>query len=429
MPETVIVESKDGKAGGFRFARVEQRMRVRTDQQFLDISLDQPKVGGKALPQAAMSGKARDLWLRAGEIPPIHVPFGDQTLEFPPRHIWLAPTTFEVAARLEEGPAVLSSSESFPATVRLDTLDHLPEETAERLLIRWDLLDVNGKSLRSRSVPCQADRVGVLTSFEIPVVAEARRVEMQVLLDGLEVAERMRFRLLRPGDSPLGLRAAGRSLFVGHERAVLVCEPLAALPKATPSSRKGAPHLVILDDFWATSSGPEATVRPEAALGKALPYAVFRLAAREDEAVGADASLRKFGLLPALIERRADATLLALGWEDLQAGADGKELCRQLLFMAQAAQAHGIQPSLMTLPTLPNTAPAAVREAALLVKGLALHLGIPVVDAYSAERLGAFEGGPFSRYYAAAQGAVTLTTPNDTGRQRLCDLVRQVLCP
>jgi hypothetical protein len=324
---------------------------------------------------------------------------------------------------------VLSSSESFPATVCLETLEHLPEDTAKRLQIRWDLLDVKGKSLRSGNLPCQTDRERATTSFDIPIVAEARRVEMQILLDGLEVAERMSFRILRPADSPLGLRAVGRSLFIGHERAVLVCDPLAPLPKPAPSGRKGAPHLVILDDFWATSSGPEATMRPESTLAKSLPYAVFRLAAREDQAVGADAPLRKFCLLPALVERRADATLLAVGWEDLKAGADGKDLCRQLLFMAQSVQAHGIQPSLMTLPTLPDTSTPALREAALLVKELALRLEIPVVDAYSAERLGAFEDGPFSRYFAAAQGAVTLTTPNDTGRQRLCDLVRQVLCP
>jgi hypothetical protein len=432
LPGTVLVEGKDGRSGGFRFARVEQRMRERTDQQFFDVVLDTPKVAGKALPQATLAGTVdgeRRAWLPAETLPAIRVPFGDAVLEFPERHAWLAPTTFDVEARLAEGPVVLSADQPYPATVCLDTLYELPADTANRLRIRWDVLALDGKSLRSGEVPCRADREGAETSFEIPIPAHARRAELRILLDGLEVAPRQGFRLLRPGDSPVGLRVAGRSLFLGHERAILVCEPLGPLPAVPPSTRKGAPHLVILDDFWATSSGPEATVRPETVLAKALPYAVFRLSPVADRAIGAAAPLGKFGLLPSLLEQRADAALFALGWQDLQAGASGEELCRHLLFLVQAAQAHGIRPSLMALPTLPNTRAPAVREAALLVKELALHLEIPVVDAFSAERLGTFEGGPFSRYYAAAQGAVTLTTPNDTGRQRLCDLVRQVFAP
>ena len=72
--------------------------------------------------------------------------------------------------------------------------------------------------------------------------------------------------------------------------------------------------------------------------------------------------------------------------------------------------------------------PEATREAALLVKELGMRLGVPVVDAFSAERLDHFDG-PFSAYFATADGAVTLTTPNDAGRRLLADLVRQVLCP
>jgi hypothetical protein len=432
LPQTLIVEGKNGRAGGFRFDRVEQRMRERTDRQFLDISLDHLKVNDKSLPQATIAGApdgGRQIWLPAETVPPIRVPFGDQTLEFPARHAWLAPTTFDVETRLMEGPVVLSADQPYPATMCLDTLDNLPEETAKRLHVQWDLQGMDGKSLRSGEAPCRADREGARTSFEIPVVAEARRVVLKTVLDGLEVAPRQSLRLLRPTDSPIGLRVAGRSLFLGHERAVLVCAPLGPLAAIPPSTRKGAPHLVILDDFWATSSGPDATVRPETVLAKALPYAVFRLSPAVDQAVGAAAPLRKFGLLPSLLEQRADAALFALGWQDLQAGTSGEDLCRHLLFLVQAAHAHGIRPSLMALPTLPNTQVSAVREAALLVKELALRLKIPVVDAFSAERLGDFEGGPFSRYYAAAQGAVTLTTPNDTGRQRLCDLVRQVFAP
>jgi len=196
-----------------------------------------------------------------------------------------------------------------------------------------------------------------------------------------------------------------------------------------PTGRKGTPHLVILDDFWATVSGPEADVRPETVLGEQLPYAVSRLAVPRGRAAGAAGDLRKFGLLPALAERRADATLFALGWEDLQVGASARDLCRHLLFLVQAAHAHGTRPYLMALPSLPDAAPATTREAALLVKGLGFQLGVPVVDAFSAERRGTFDSGLFSQYFTAAQGAVTLSTPNNAGRQRLCELVRQVLRP
>lgn len=431
VPETVLVERRDGPSGGFAFARFEQRLRARTEDAFLDLALAPVQTDGKPLPAAAFvvgGAKRPEAWVRAPFLPPVRVPFGDGELEFPARPGWVAPTTFEVDVRLAEGPAILSAGQAYPAEVRLELLDHLEESAAARLTLHWQQLGPAGKTLRSGSLPLAADRLGAATRFDLPLLDDTHTVELRTCLDGLEVARRRSFRILRPQDDLAGLHASGRSLFLDRERAVLVCAPLAQLATPPRSGRKGAPHLLVLDDFWATVSGPEANFRPEAALGGETDYAVFRLALARGRALGSAGELRKFELLPTLLERQPDEVLLALGRNDLEAGADPRELCRHLLFMAQAAQARGIRPSLLALPSLPGIAPEATREAALLVKELGMRLGVPVVDAFSAERLGHFDG-PFSAYFATADGAVTLTTPNDAGRRLLADLVRQVLCP
>lgn len=429
LPELVLAEQRDGSRGGFALARIEQRLRARTEDQFLDLALAPVQSGGEDLPAPAFlvgGKKVAEAWVRTPFLPPVRVPFGDDELEFPTRQGWVAPTTFEVDVRLEEGPAVLSADQAFPAEVCLELLDHLEEHAAARLRLDWHLLGPDGQSLRSGSLPLDSERLGVATPFAIPLDANARTVEIRTRIDGLDVARRRGFRILRPADSLANLHALGRSLFLGTERAVLVCDPLAPLPAPPPSARRGKPHLVVLDDFWATVSGPEASLRPETLLAGNSAYAVFRLPLGRDR--GAAAELRKFALLPPLLDRGAEAALLALGREDLQAGADPRELSRHLLFMAQAAQAHGIRPSLMALPSLPGVPAEHSREAALLVKELGMRLGIPVVDAFSAERLGHFDG-PFATYFATADGGVTLTTPNDAGRRLLADLVRQVLSP
>ena len=431
LPGTVLVEGREGPAAGFVLARLEQRQRTHTAEQFLDLSLAAPKVAGKELPGTRWEGHqdAADVFVPAPALPALRLAFGDVVLRFPPRHAFEPPTTFALAARVLEAPPVLSAGQPFAAAGVLDALADVSPELAARLTLRWRQHDAVGGVLRSGETPCNAERVGAETPFSIPLDGNARRLEFTLALDGLEVAPTRRLRVLRPADSMAGLRAVGRSLFVGRERALLVCDPLRPLPPLAPAARRGAPHLVILDDFWAALSGPEATLRPETVLGEKLPRAVFRLAVPQGLANGAAEDLRKFDLLPALLERRPDATLLALGWDDLRGGGSALELGRHLLFLAQAAHARGARPLLLALPSLPGVAPDAVRESALLVKELGLRLEIPVVDAFSAERLGRFDGGPFSRYFAAAGGAVTLPTPNDAGRQRLCDLVMQVLSP
>lgn len=431
LPTTVLVERKDGLAGGFSFARADQRMRARSDNEFLELQLAPVRTDGKELPAASLvvDGTPQPVaWVPAPVVPAVQVPWGDQTLLFPARNAWISPLPFAVEVRLEEGPVVLSADQPYPAVVRLDRLDGV-DDPAARIRLQWRLLDRTGAALRTEEIPCNTEREGAETSFALPLAPATRTVELRVTLDGLEIAGRQRFGILRPEDSLVGLHAAGRSLFVGNERTVLVCAPLAPLPALPPSGRAGAPHLVILDDFWATVSGPQATLRPEKALGTEGRYAVFRLAADQDRAVGAAGELRKFELLPPLLDQRADAVLLALGREDVQAGVRPQDVCRHLLFLAQAARAHDVQACLMALPSLPGISPEATRETALLVKELGMRLGVPVVDVFSAENLGFFGSQPFAQYFAAAEGTVTLTTPNDAGRQRLADLVRQVLCP
>lgn len=432
LPTTVLIENKDGTAGGLSFDRADQRMRARTDDEFLELRLAPARLDGKALPVASLvvNGTPRqDAWVPTPVVPAIRVPFGDQTIEFPARNAWISPLPFEVEVRLAEGPVVLSADQAYPAVVRLDRLDDLEADTAARIRLQWRLLDGSGTMLHTGEIACDPVREGAETAFDLPIVPATRKVEIGAVLDGQEIAPWRSFRILRPEDGLVGLHATGRSLFVGSERALLICAPLAPLAAPAPSNRGGAPHLVILDDFWATVSGPQATLRPEQVLGTEGRYAVFRLAADRDQAVGAAGELRKFELLPPLLDQRADVALLALGREDLQAGAEPRDICRHLLFLAQAARAHDVQPCLMALPSLPNISPEATREAALLVKELGVRLSIPVVDAFSAEQLGFFGDESFAQRFAAPGVTATLATPNDSGRQRLAELVRQVLCP
>jgi len=69
-----------------------------------------------------------------------------------------------------------------------------------------------------------------------------------------------------------------------------------------------------------------------------------------------------------------------------QGGLPAEDLCLHLLFLAQATQAAGAVPVLMTLPPVPGIPRSDLRKAALLTMELAYSLGLPVIDAYSAAK-------------------------------------------
>ncbi|MCK5805841.1 MAG: hypothetical protein KAI66_23620 [Lentisphaeria bacterium] len=379
-------------------------------------------IGGTPLPE--------DRWiLFSGRVrPAITMPLQKEkktigTATLPEQHLWLAAPQMGAELQLQTLTPVISASGTLSGRVVVELPSALPVETRKRAKLRWRLLDTKGTVLAHTllDIPQQTHP---LVPLSIPLLSRAHSLELDCLLDGLPLNSPLAILLVRPSDKTvLDLQARGKGLYVDGQRAVAVCAPR----RPPPPRPGGSPRmrLAILDDFWAVRAGPEATLLPESWLGHTLGHAVIRIDTEASATQGAAPTLHKIQGLQKIIQQKPTTALLAVGGIDLRTGKKPKLLCRELMFLAQALSANGVRPIFMALPTLPGVSADTTRLAALLTKELALSLQMPVIDAFSNERMNGFGGRAFRQAFRAKGGTIWLDTPNDRGRLWLCELVKE----
>ncbi len=349
-------------------------------------------------------------------------------VHLPARPIWAVPT--RVSGRCQVGPlpAVLAAAERLEIVAAVSFAEEgIDPRLLRRMAVRARQLDAGGQTLRQDALadgtPGGA-RVGALelSPTVARLVVEVRAAET-LLLPAVVI------RVLRAGDNLRGLEASGETLSQAGERVVLHCGPLQPLPvPGQGSAGTRWERLGVLDDLCTAVDAPGATLLPERVIGTswAKPPAVFR------ETVGAAAdqgtlpAVARFAALQRLLEMRVEAVVLCVGAADLRRGRPAREICQDLLFLAQAVAAAGARPILLALPPLPGVPAAESRQAALLCKELAWGLQTPVIDAHSGERLSVLATDAFADTFTAA-GPVALAGPNDRGREWLYGLMDRAI--
>jgi hypothetical protein len=353
-------------------------------------------------------------------------------VRLPARPVWVPPSRMAGTCRVTDLPPVLAASEPLriEAEVTVVRRPDPDDEVDPRLLGRLSVVarqtDSGGKTLR-------ADRLGPGTgrcSGSLVLDPGTTRVLVEVWADGCVVLSPTPIRLLRGGDDLGGLEALGHGLYQAGEAVVLLCGPMAALPRpAGQASALSWQRLGLLDDLCTAICAPGAALLPEKVLGQSWSRrpAVFRETVPESDSSGALSSVARFPALVRLLEMRPDAVLLLVGAADRRRGRPASETSRDLLFLAQAVSAARALPVLVALPPLPGVAAEESRQAALLCKELAWRLSIPVIDAHSGERLRALAGETFAGTFATPDGLVALAGPNDRGREWLYGLMDEAV--
>lgn len=367
-------------------------------------------------------------WLPAAELVPLPRTAAAEAIRFPARPVCVGPERLRGSCRVGDLPVVVAASAPLPLDVTVSLGEEGPDP---RLLARTTVLarqtDAAGKTLSE--TPIGSGRPGACRG-DVVFLPGAAAVMIEARVDGALLLPAIPVRLRRAGDDLRGLTAAGEGLFQSGERVILACRPLVTLPTTPPRLAAGSgERLGILDDVCATLDAPGAELLPERVLGQSWrqPPVVFRESLTDGVGDGAVPSVAKFAALARLLEMRPDTLILAVGASDLRRGRTAREICRDLLFLAQAAAAAGAMPVLLALPELPGVAAAESREAAILCKELSWQLGIGVIDAHSAERLDGLAAGNFAGTFAIAEGRIPLAGPNDQGREWLCGVMDRAL--
>ncbi|NLF17486.1 MAG: hypothetical protein GX595_09530 [Lentisphaerae bacterium] len=363
-------------------------------------------------------------WLPAFEaVLPAEAPAAT-AVRLPGRPAWGSPLRLRATCQIDTLPPVLAASSPLPLQVTVTVGDDDSDErlrAVTRVLARQ--VNAAGESLSESTIG--AGRPGVCRG-EVVLHPEAVRLSLEVRAGGALLTPAQVVRVVRSDAGLSGLRAAGVSLFQEGERAVLVCQPLRALP---PGPTEPAGRLGLLDDICAILETPGASLLPERLVGQSWtpPALVLRESLSDGVGDGVLPGVEKFAALARLLEMRPDTVVLAVGAADLRRGRPVAEVCRDLLFLAQACAAAGARPVLLALPELPGVPPATSRQAALLCKELAWRLGCAVIDAHSAERRGGLAGEAFAATFSVAGGRIALAGPNDRGREWLCQLMDRAL--
>lgn len=344
-------------------------------------------------------------------------------ISLPARAVWVPPVRAAGVCRVHELPVVLAAAETLQFEAEVSFAG---EDLDERVLSRLEVIarqeDAGGKPIAETGLGQGAGR----RPAAVPLAERAARVLITVRAGGIPVLPPVPIRVLHAGDDLRGLEARGRGLFQGGENAVLACRPLERVAPAHgwPGSADWQ-RLGILDDLCTPVEAPGASLLPEQVFGQAWGRkpALLRETVPEADRTGTLPAAARFPALARLLDLRPDAVLLVTGGPDLRSGRTAGDLCRDLLFLAQAVAASGAVPVLVALPPLPGVAPALSREAALRCKELAWRLGVPAVDAYSGERLAVLAGETFADTFVTPEGHVPLAGPNDRGREWLYGLL------
>jgi hypothetical protein len=442
-PEAVEVQLTAGApALGIRLAKASRTYFQDTGADLLCFT--PLTAAGLALPSDSavwLDGQALDLALAgqacvypAPRLPSIELRLPGSTaptadIRLPGRPVWAVPT--RVAGRCQVGrlPVVLAAAERLEIEADVSfSEDGIDPRLLSRMVVSARQLDADGKTLRQETLG--AGRRSSLHIGSLELTPNAARVLVEVRASETLLLPAVPIRLRRGGDDLRGLEASGEALSQAGERAVLVCRPLEPLrPVGKPPAGAGWQRLGILDDLCTAVEAPGANLLPERLIGKSWPAppAVFRETVSANADGGVLPVVAKFAALQRLLEMRVEAIVLSVGAADLRRGRPARDLCQDLLFLAQASAAAGATPILLALPPLPEVAAADSRQAALLCKELAWRLEIPVIDAHSGERLQVLATEAFADTFSIAAGQVMLAGPSDRGREWLYGLMDRAL--
>ena len=444
-PEAVEVQlAAAGPAVGVRLANLR---RFFFQDSGMDVLCCTPLAAeGGALPtevQVLLDGTpwtagtpSRSLFVPAPNLPTITLkgPADSPEVRLPARRVAAAPQRLAGHCRLGALPTVVAAAEPLPltASVTFASFRDPAQELDPRLLRQLEVVarqaDNGGQTLREDSLAL--GRPGTYAG-EVALRTETTRVLVEVRLSGLRLLPPATVRVLRASADLAGLEARGDALFQAGERVVLACRPLGLLGGGETARTPPRPweRLALLDDLCATVDAPGARLLPERAIGQHWQpqLIVFRESSGEGIDTGTRPEVARLPALVRLLEMRPEAVMLAVGAADLRAGRPPRDLCRDLLFMAQAVSAAGACPILVALPGLPEVPAEESRRAALLCMELAWRLSVPVMDANSGERLDLLGGQTFAETFAVSEGQLALAGPNDRGRQWLCALMEQTI--
>ena len=352
---------------------------------------------------------------------------------YPSRSVWVLPTVVQPSLRIGRASSVLAAKQSLEVEVSVDVPEKMYSEVGGLLSLRWSQQDAHGNTLAGDAMPVPAP--GKPVGIQMQLEPSAYRLELSCTVNDVPLVRSQRISVVRPSVPLRGLDARGEQLFLGNERAVLVCDSMPRLhgrvrAVATPAdaTEGRAVRLAIIDGFWAAAIGPDADVFPEDWLQRSGYAAVSRYAVSGADMDGAAREFRKFSVLgrwlPAADE---EVVLWAVGMNELRAGLAPEELCLHLLFLCQAAAAAGKRSLLTTLPPVPGVDAGTSRKAALLTKELGERLGCPVVDAYSRVKNEHSDPGAFADLFCSYDGTIALSTPNNKGRIWLYRLLEEEL--
>jgi hypothetical protein len=350
-----------------------------------------------------------------------------------PQYDWFpAPILLEGGLRLGKLPPLAAHGDGLDVVCHVVWPEALPEDVRQRASLVCVQVDADGNVVHETPLVQSARTAPATATVEIRPRTE--RISCRAHFGGRPLFRDADAVVVRPSDAAVAdITVQGRVAFCGGDRAVLLCDPLPDTPwTAAPaiSARKGsAPRIVILDDFAAVGSGPDADVLPEAVATEELGGRprVLRLSVSPDDASGTAVEFLTLASLPALLALRPDAVVLLVGAGPLEAGLPAAQSCLQALFVAQCCQARGIMPVFATLPSLPGVSGAESRSAALFIKEMSLNLGAGIVDLYAFERRGVRDVRRFADLFAAGDGSVGLSTPNNRGRRWVGVLLGEAL--
>ena len=252
--------------------------------------------------------------------------------------------------------------------------------------------------------------------FSLPVADDTAAIVFTPDFAGVAPFPPVTVKILRSKDATANITAQGTALYEnGNSDACRVAFIMDPLPDTPPETTASAypDSLFILDDFIATANAPQANILPETLLTEyfqhtpltQITHAAVHCPPGTDDFIAIPANLSAMtGLKP-------KTALLAIGYEPLKAGLSPLDATDQILFAAQACQAHGIQPIFVTLPPLPEIAAETSRLAALYLKELALRTNTPVIDLYAQAMIEHVNTGEWR-----LADSITIPTLNNTGR-------------
>lgn len=328
-------------------------------------------------------------------------------------------------------PLTTAAAETVTIEVEVNDLPaQLRGDGSLRPVIKAELLGEGGKSLAVHEEGLVLPAAPATMSFGVG--QHLRGIRLSCSLADFRLTPWHDVHVLRPSDDLTGLTPAGDRLVL-NGGSVILCiageAPETPIDLERPRRVPEGAKLVWVDTFVAPGLVPGDSSDSFAALVGDSKWSVTRLG--PDSLYGDPMlpELWKYALGVRALSAQPDAIVWGLGIHDLAAGAKREEVFRRALFLVQASLVRGITPVIVTPPPDRDVPREEARATALALKRLALRIGIPVCDVYSAAHaLEARSDQPtFGEMGVADAAAVSLRGMNEQGRKWLAALIADTL--